>query len=121
VPSSTTNPLFTPTPPRGLGLGGVYSRLSILQLSPTVAVRLGRGLSVGAAPTVNVADLQLSAAPFASPDDANGDGFATYPPAYQGRLRYGLGFQVGVFYQTEVGVKLGFSFKSPQWFEAFTY
>ncbi len=117
-PASTTNPVFT-APPKGGGLGSVYSRLSILQIAPTVAADLGNGWSVGAAPTINVADLQLSAAPFSALNFANGVPF--YPQAFQGRLRYGLGFQVGVYYQSERDLNFGFSFKSPQWFEQFSW
>ncbi|MCI0357248.1 MAG: outer membrane protein transport protein [Planctomycetaceae bacterium] len=115
------NPIFTPPPPNGFGIGPVYSRLALLQLAPTVAVRLTERIMVGVSPTVNIADLQGDVLAFAPPDDANGDGFATYPPGTHARLRWGLGIHAGVFYQGPSGINLGFSFKSPQWFERFQF
>jgi long-chain fatty acid transport protein len=118
-PTSPDNPIFTPPPPRGLGVGGVYSRLNILQVIPTVSVNVLPGLSFGVAPTLDVVDLQLSADPFVPPNFSLTS--FSYPPAYQSRMHYGLGFQTGVFYQSPFGVNLGFTYKSPQWFEPITF
>src|SRR5262249_30012641 len=57
---------------------------------------------------------------FAAPDDANGDGFATYPAATHGRTVAGGGFTLGVLYQAEVWA-VGASVKSPQWLGTFRF
>src|SRR5204863_6707 len=55
------------------------------------------------------------------PDDANGDGFGTYPAATHGRLQAGAGVQAGIFYNYDACWHFGASLKSPQWFETFRY
>jgi long-chain fatty acid transport protein len=118
-PGSATNPIFTPPPPNGVGFGPAYTRLGILQLAPTVAYQLTDRLSVGFAPTISIADAQASPFPFASPDDANGDTFFTYPPATGSKNVWGLGAQGGLFYEGPAGVNLGVSVRSPVWFQRF--
>jgi long-chain fatty acid transport protein len=112
-PASLTNPVLTPQP---TGLGGAYTRLSLLQAAPMMAAKLTDGLSIGAGPTLTIADAQMS--PFAlNPPD----GIGFYSDAMQSRPRFGAGFQLGIFYEMEQGINLGFSFKSPQWFETFKW
>lgn len=118
--ASNSNPLLTPQPPNGFGIGNGYSRLSLLQIAPTVAVKLTDRLSVGFAPTVTMGDLALAPALFAAPDNADG-GLPTYSDAHNGRWRYALGFQVGVYLETMSGWNFGASFKSKQWFEEFEF
>ncbi len=119
--TSTTNPLLTPQPPAGFGIGNAYSRLNLLQIAPTLGVKLTDALSVGFAPTITIGDLALAPALSASPDDANGDLSPSYPDAINGRWRYGLGFQLGLYLETESGWNYGVSFKSKQWFEEFEF
>jgi long-chain fatty acid transport protein len=116
-PGSNINPILNAPPPIGLGVGPVYSRLGIMQIAPTVARRINDEWSVGFAPTITVAELQANPLMIAAPDDANGDGFATYPSATGTRQHWGGGFQLGVYYQPDDVWSLGASFKSPQWFE----
>jgi long-chain fatty acid transport protein len=116
-----SNPILTPPPPNGFGIGPTYSRLALLQLAPTAAVRLTDRIIFGISPTVNIADLQGDVFAFAPPDDANGDGFATYPPGTHARLRWGLGIHAGIYYEGPSGINLGFCIKSPQWFERFQF
>jgi long-chain fatty acid transport protein len=120
-PGTIANPILSPPPPAGVGLGPVYSRLALLQMAPTVAVKLSDCLSVGLSPTIDLADLQADPFGFAPPDDANGDGFPSYPQGLHARLRWGLGAQAGVYYQGPRCINLGVSLKSPQWFETFTF
>jgi len=119
--ASPTNPILTPQPPHGFGFGAIFSRLQIAQLSPTLAYRVTDELSIGLAPNVTAAELRLSPAPFATPDDANGDGFPSYPSAHQTRIEWGAGFQLGVYWQGHRGWQLGAAFKSPQWFKQIRY
>lgn len=120
-PGSLANPVLSPPPPNGLGVGPVSSNLALAQFAPTVAVQLSERLSIGFAPTFSVASLYVDPATFAAPLDTNGDGIATYPSATNDRLRWGLGFQTGIYLTTESCLDFGFSFKSPQWFETFDY
>jgi long-chain fatty acid transport protein len=118
---SNSNPILTARPPAGVGFGPLYSRLGILQIAPTIAKQITPKLSFGFSPTFVAADLQLDPYFLGAPDDANGDGFATYPTAINNRLRWGLGFQTGLYYKTDSGINLGVSYKSKQWFETFEF
>jgi long-chain fatty acid transport protein len=44
-----------------------------------------------------------------------------YPNATHGRARGGGGFQLGIYWQPEGNWSFGASFKSPQWFESYTF
>jgi long-chain fatty acid transport protein len=115
-PGSLTNPIFTPPPPGGTGIGPVYSKLAVMQLVPTVARKITDRLSIGFAPTVVVAEAQLDPDAFASPTAP-----FTYPAATHARTHWGLGFQAGIYYETDSCWRFGASYKSPQWIEDFTY
>ncbi len=117
-PASTTNPVLMPPPPVGLGLGHIYAQLQILQVVPTLSCQLTDNLSVGVSPMIDLAELALDPAVFAPPDDANGDGFPSYPSATATSYTWGIGAQVGVFYKGPAW-NMGFSLKSPQWFDDF--
>jgi long-chain fatty acid transport protein len=120
-PANPRNPVLSPPPSAGIGAGAVFSRLALAQIAPTAAVWITDRLAIGLAPTFTMADLGLDPALFASPDDANGDGFPTYPAATHARLHWGMGFQVGLYYQSEGPWSAGASLKSPQWFEKFRF
>ena len=79
-----------------------------------------RKLSVGIAPTLTIARLDINPMVFAAPDNAGGTGYYNYPTADGTRYHFGGGFQVGVYYTPTPTWNLGFCFKSPQWFETFT-
>ncbi len=117
-PASLTNPVLTPAPPIGLGLGRIYAQFEVLEVIPAFSYQLTDQLSVGFAPIVDLARLSVDPAIFSAPDDANGDGFATYPSATATSYNWGFGAQVGLFYKGAEW-NLGFSLKSPQWFEDF--
>jgi long-chain fatty acid transport protein len=59
----------------------------------------------------------LDPAFFVPRDDANGDGVANFPAATNGRPFWGGGYQVGMLYAFNEDFGVGFSYKSPQWFE----
>ncbi|MCA9259487.1 MAG: outer membrane protein transport protein, partial [Planctomycetales bacterium] len=115
-PTSSTNPILTPQPPSGgVGFGSIYSQFQLMQFCPTVAYRTQSGLSLGFAPTFNWASLAITPFSAATP---NGDG--SYPSGAQADSAWGLGFQLGVFYEAPCRPwNFGFSYKSPQWFETF--
>jgi long-chain fatty acid transport protein len=118
-PASASNPILTPQPPDGFGLGAVHAELQVFQVAPTLAYQLTDWLAIGAAPTLTAARLTVGPDVLAPPDDANGDGFASWPDANHARTHWGGGFQVGVYSELESGLRLGASLKSPQWFEEF--
>jgi long-chain fatty acid transport protein len=104
---SPENPILSPA----FGGGPVYSKLAVLQLAPTASLKLTDRLSIGLAPTVAIADAALDPNAFAPPDQAG------YPEGTHTRSIWGLGFQAGIYYETENSWHLGASYKSPQWFE----
>jgi long-chain fatty acid transport protein len=114
-PSSVTNPILTPQPPKGIGLGDIYSDLQVMQILPTLAVRLTDRLSFGFAPSINLAYLSADPGFLFSP------GPTGYPPATHSQTIWGAGFQTGLFYWMEGGWNFGASFKSPQWFDSFKF
>jgi long-chain fatty acid transport protein len=86
-----------------------------MQLAPSVAYQLTDRLSIGFSPTVSMADAQLD------PDPFNPNGPLDYPAATHGRIYWGMGFQLGVYYEYNCCWSFGASFKSPQWFEKMKY
>ncbi len=117
---SHSNPVLTAPPPNGIGFGPVYSNFQVLQIHPAVSYQITDRLSVGGGPAVDLATLQVAPAIFAAPDDANADGFFTYPPGTHSQETWGGGFDVGAFYRADAWA-VGASFKSPQWFDTFRY
>ncbi len=120
-PADSTNPITTPQPPNGFGFGAIYSSFQMLQVSPTIAYRVTDRLSVGFAPSLNWASLAVSPFSAVGPDDANGDGSASYPSAARSSTSLGYGFQFGVYYERENSWSFGFSYKSTQWLEDFEF
>ena len=115
-----TNPILTPQAPMGMGFGAVTSQFSMLQMAPTLAYRVSNVVSVGVAPTVNFGQLEVTPFPATFPDDANGDGFGTYPGAPT-ESSIGYGVQAGIHAQDLSGFNLGASFKSTQYFSDFEF
>jgi long-chain fatty acid transport protein len=115
-PASTTNPILTPQPPNGIGLGSLYSQYALLQVVPTVAYQATEQLSIGLSPIVDMATLSLDPGLLAAPGAAG-----SYPPMTHGTYQWGAGFQLGAFYVTDSHWKFGASFKSTQWFNSFQY
>ena len=111
-----TNPILSPQPPLGLGLGSLYTHFEAYEITPTLSVQITDRLSIGGGPILSLG--QLDADPFflASPN-ANG----SYPPGTHTRTSWGGGFQIGAFYKLDGGWNLGVSYKSTQWLEGFHY
>lgn len=119
--ASLSNPITTAQPPRGVGLGSIYSDFQVIQLVPTLAAKLTDNISVGFAPTINIANLSADPLFLVPPNDANGDGFPTYPAGTHRQSIWGGGFQVGIYYTGDEGWNFGASLKSKQWFESLFY
>ena len=118
--TSNANPITTPQAPNGMGFGSISSQFGMFQLAPTVALRASESVSFGFAPTVNAATLSVTPFPAATPNDANEDGFPSYPEAPM-TVAYGFGFQAGVHVQSELGWNVGVSVKSRQYFSDFEF
>jgi long-chain fatty acid transport protein len=116
-PASETNPILTPQPPNGLGVGKLTASVELMQIVPTVSYAITDQLSVGFAPTVTLGRVFASPLFFAPPDDADGDGFPSYPTEVGSRYHWGGGFQLGVYYITATHWHFGAALKSPQWIE----
>lgn len=112
-PENMMNPINAPQSQGGFGR--IESDYLLLQVGATYAYELSENLSIGVAPTFNYAALELAPNPIASPNPMLG-----YPVADKASA-IGFGGQVGLFYQTDVGFKLGVSYKSPQFFGDFDF
>lgn len=123
-PSSTTNPILFPQSPTGQtptpGFGNIYADVSILQIVPTIALKVTDQFSVSAGPTITSARIMSSPFAFATPNP-NGNGGATYPVGSGTEYTWGMGFQLGAYWKSENDINLGASYKSPQWFLPFDY
>lgn len=117
---SATNPIVMPQPPGGMGMGAMTSAFQLLQVMPTVAYQLTDHLALGVAPTLNVSSLEVTPFPATVPNDANGDGYGSYPEAPQA-WTFGYGVQVGLHLADLNGFHVGASFKSPQVFDDFEF
>ena len=114
------NPITTPQPPNGFGFGPVYSSFQMMQITPTAALQITERLSIGFGINANWATLAVSPFSAASPDDANGDGFPTYPDGSRAGTSWGLGFQTGLYYENkENGFHWGLSLRSPEWMQTY--
>jgi len=113
-------PLFTvdangiPTPnPDGnpiLNAHGRSASVVVLQMTPTVAVQLTDRMSVGVAPIIDLASLNINPMSLGRP--------LTEPlMTYGTRYVWGGGFQIGTYYDFQNHFKAGFTFKSPIWAE----
>jgi long-chain fatty acid transport protein len=113
------NPITTPPPPLGLGVGEIFTTYTLIQVSPTLAYRVTNHLSVAVAPNLDFSILKADPFPFTSPDDANHDGFPTFPQSNRERA-FGGGVQGSLYYKMSTW-QVGFSLKSPQWFQSFDF
>lgn len=118
-PGTPSNPLLSPPPPNGFGVGPIYSQYSLLQVVPTIAVEATDRLSLSFSPMIDLASLNIDPGLLASPDVEGGRG--TYPPLTHGSYHWGGGFSVGAWYQTDVDWDFGVSYRSLQSFIPFQY
>ncbi len=109
------NPILTPQPPLGAGVGRIYSHAEIYQIAPTVAYALTDKLSVGFAPNIDLANVQADPLLFAPPNVVAG--IPSYGPGTGSRFAWGGGFQLGLYYIVNPNWRIGASYKSTQWFE----
>ena len=115
--SEQTNPLTTPQPPGGMGFGAINSQLMMIQLAPTVAYKLTDHISLGIAPLFNFSSLKVNPFPATNPNDANGNGYPSYPNGPTASA-FGFGFNAGVMLHDILpGVHFGVGYRSTQRFD----
>ncbi|MFI1773353.1 OmpP1/FadL family transporter [Thalassobellus citreus] len=111
-PESTTNPINMPQSMGGFG--HIESDYLLMQVGLTWAYELTDKISIGIEPTFNYAALELAPNPTANPSAAG------YPSTDKASAM-GFGAQIGVFYDSGVGLKLGASYKTAQKFSEFEF
>ena len=117
---SATNPVLTAPAPNGIGFGPIFAQYQALQIAPSLVYDVNPCFSVSVSPLVNIAMLQFDPGAFAAPDDANGDGFATYPGGTHSTSSWGAGFSVGAYYDAGDWA-FGASYKSEQHFQTYEF
>lgn len=111
-----TNPITTPQAPNGFGFGAIPSEFQLLQVAPSIAYQLSNKLSIGFSPLLNRSSLEVNPFPAATPDDANGDGFFSYPDGPK-TSAVGLGYSIGLNLKNVNNFHFGISYKSTQHFK----
>ena len=86
----------------------------ILQVTPTVSYQVSEKLSLGVAPLIDLASLQINPMQLGQPATQEIHNYGT-------RYAWGGGFQVGAFYDFKNHFKAGFMYKSPIWAEPLHY
>ncbi len=112
-PENATNPINMPQ--NDGGFGRIQSDYQLMQVGFTYAYKINDQFSIGLAPTANYAGLKLAPNPIASPNPSKG-----YPVSDRATA-IGFGGQIGIFYNTAKGIKMGLSYKTQQSFSDFDY
>lgn len=92
--------------------GPLYSDGQFFQIVPTFSRAISDRLSIGIAPTINLARVEVDPVIFPGAPAFLGPGYGT-------RWTWGIGAQAGLYYVHNDTTRYGFSIKSPQWFEDF--
>jgi long-chain fatty acid transport protein len=118
-PANLPNPLgkFNPLalPQRYGGFGAIDSNYQLLQMTPSVAYKITKDLSIGLGYNLDWASLSVDPWPATVPNESG------YPSGSHAASAWGQGFTVGATYQALSKLALGVSFKSPQWFNDFSW
>jgi long-chain fatty acid transport protein len=118
-PGSPENPLVSPRPPQGFGVGPIFSQYILLQIAPTLAYQLTDQLSISFSPLINIASLAVDPGILAAPDMQGGQ--PVYPPLTHTGYHWGGGFMFGAWYETDYDIDFGISYRSLQSFVPFQY
>ena len=111
-PESMTNPINMPQSMGGFGR--IESDYILLQVGLSYAYEITDKLSIGLQPNINYATLELMPNPTAKPN------MFGYPSTNKASA-IGFGGQIGLFYDTGSGLKLGASYKTNQYFGEFEF
>ena len=117
-PAAGANPILTPQPPGGIGLGQVYAQSQLYQVAPTVACAVTDRLSIGVTPTISFSYLSANPLVLAAPNPPVGaGGLPQYGNGFGSRVSWGGGVNLGLYYILSDAWHFGATIKSPQWFE----
>ena len=108
-----------------MGFGNLHSEYMLLQVGFTWAYNFSEKFSIGLQPTFNYASLILEPNPLAAPDFGPnpieqpelGKGY----PNSESASALGFGGQIGLFYDSLNGFKIGASYKTSQYFSEFDF
>jgi long-chain fatty acid transport protein len=92
---------------------GRSATVVVLQVTPTASVQLTDRLSVGVAPIIDLASLNINPMSLGREIAPADTSLMTYGTRYV----WGGGFQIGALYDFQNHFKAGFTFKSPIWAE----
>ena len=109
---NNSNPILYPQNMKGFG--HLQSSYMLMQVGFTWAYNFTDKFSIGVQPTFNYQALDLSPNPLASPT-------ASGYPTDESASSMGFGGQLGLFYDSQNGFKLGASYKSTQYMSEFEY
>jgi len=109
-PADPKNPILGG--PRGFG--ALYSSYQMMQVNLAIARKVTDRLSLGIAPTINWTQLAVDPFPAHPPGDNH-----RYMNAAHADSAWGLGMQVGIYYEMNNCWKLGASYKTPQWMQEY--
>jgi len=90
-----------------------------LQIAPTIACKATDRLSLSFSPLIDIASQAVDPGILASPDMEGGQ--PVYPPLTHTGYHWGGGFMLGAWYETDVDLDLGVSYRSLQSFVPFQY
>lgn len=99
-----------------LGGRSKSATVMVLQVTPTVSYQVTDKLSVGVAPLIDLASLQINPMQLGRPLGADHE-----IHNYGTRYAWGAGFQIGAYYDFKNNWRTGFMFKSPIWAEAMRF
>jgi len=105
-PNEPSNPINFPQ--RAGGFGNLASDYMLLQVGFTWSYAVSDKFSIGIQPILNYGALEIGPNPLATP---NQSGY----PISEKAASIGFGGQVGMFYDTQSGFKIGASYKSQQY------
>ena len=112
-PQSNSNPINMPQ--NSGGFGRIQSDYQLLQVGLAYSYKISKQFSIGLQPNFDYATLKLAPNPLSSPSQTLG-----YPVSNKATA-LGFGGQVGIFYNSGKGIKLGASYKTPQSFGSFDF
>ena len=96
------------------GFGHMESSYMLMQVGFTWAYELSKKFSIGLQPTINYQTLELSPNPLVNPNQSG------YPKS-DVATAMGYGGQIGLFFDSQKGFKIGASYKTPQFFSEFEF
>lgn len=114
-----SNPILTPQAPNGFGFGRIRSNYMLVTTPIGAARQLTEGFSAGFSILPAMSMLQVIPAPFAPPVIA-GSTMPYYLSASNNAPALGMGASAGVHYAYKA-VSFGVSYRSPVWFQKFTW